>query len=117
VPAGRPGSRLFTGQMSAIVSAIVVVDSSKLSGHAIGPISDYLAMMILSQAQSPDTCGTLPSIIDLMATNCSGREEPTQLTAGDIAFLRALYAADLRENLSLATSDIQNAMMREFKSH
>jgi hypothetical protein len=116
VPAGRLGTRLFTGQLAAIVSAIVVVDSSKVSGHAIGPISDYLAMMILSQAQSPDTCGALPSIIDLMASNCS-RGEPTQLTAGDIAFLRALYATDLRENLSLATGDIQNAMMREFKSH
>ena len=38
-----------------------------------------------------------------------------QLTAGDIAFLRALYSTDLRENLSLETNDIQNAMMREFK--
>jgi hypothetical protein len=117
VPGGRLGSRLFTGQSSAIVSAIIVVDSSKVSGHAIGPISDYLAMLILSQAQSPDTCGTLPSIVDLMASNCAGREEPTQLTAGDLAFLRALYSMDLRENLSLETGDIQNAMMREFKRH
>jgi hypothetical protein len=116
VPGGRLGSRLFTGQSSAIVSAIIVVDSNRMSGHAIGSISDYLAMMILSQAQSPDTCGTLPSIIDLMASNCA-REEPAQLTAGDIAFLRALYATDLRENLSLATSDIQSAMMRDFKRH
>lgn len=116
VPAGRLGSRLFTGQTSAIVSAIIVVDLSKVSGHAIGPISDFLAMMILSQARSPDTCGTLPSIVDLMASNC-GREEPAQLTAGDIAFLRALYSMDLRENLSLATGDIQNAMMRDFKRH
>jgi hypothetical protein len=117
VPAGRLGTRLFTGQISAIVSAIIVVDSSKVSGHAIGPISDYLAMMILSQAQSPDTCGTLPSIIDLMASNCGDRAEPAQLTAGDIAFLRALYRMDLRENLSLEMSDIQNAMMREFNRH
>jgi hypothetical protein len=39
------------------------------------------------------------------------------LTAGDIAFLRALYSMDLRENPSLESSDIQNAMMREFKRH
>jgi hypothetical protein len=44
-------------------------------------------------------------------------EKPIQLTAADMAFLRALYSMDLRENLSLETSDIQNAMMREFKSH
>ena len=75
------------------------------------------AMMILTHAQSPDTCGALPSIIDLMSANCGDREKPIQLTAGDIAFLRALYSMDLRENLSLETSDIQNGMMREFKRH
>jgi hypothetical protein len=115
VPPGRLGTRLATGQSSAIVSALIVVDTTKVTGLGVGSISDYLAMMILTHAQSPETCGALPSIIDLMASNCGGREQPTQLTAGDIAFLRALYSMDLRENLSLETSDIQNAMMREFK--
>ena len=101
----------------------IYVSNSFKSGHpSANSMSDAPSpivspMMILSQAQSPDTCGTLPSIIDLMASNCGQREEPTQLTAGDIAFLRALYSTDLRENLSLATGDIQNAMMREFKRH
>jgi hypothetical protein len=117
VPPGRLGSRLFTGQSSAIVSALIIVDTTRVTGHGVGSISDYLAVMILSHAQSPDTCGALPSIIDLMASNCGEREKSTQLTAGDIAFLRALYSTDLRENLSLETSDIQNAMMREFKRH
>jgi hypothetical protein len=117
VPPGRLGTRLATGQSSAIVSALIVVDTTKVTGYGVGSISDYLAMMILTHAQSPETCGALPSIIDLMSANCGDREKPIQLTAGDIAFLRALYSMDLRENLSLETSDIQNGMMREFKRH
>ena len=116
VPPARLGTRLYTGINSSIFNALIVVDANQVTGHTIGSISDFLAMMILSRVQSPDTCGALPSILDLMAENC-GREEPAQLTAGDIAFLRALYRMDLKEQLSLETYDIQNAMMREFKSH
>jgi hypothetical protein len=117
VPPGRLGTRLATGLSSAIVSALIVVDVTKVSGHGVGSISDYLAMMILTRAQSPETCGALPSIVDLLSSSCGDRDKPLVLTAGDIAFLRALYSMDLRENLSLETSDIQNAMMREFKRH
>jgi hypothetical protein len=88
----------------------------KLSDERLS-CSGFTIHIKLSRVQSPDSCGTLPSIIDLLSSNCGDRGKPTQLTAGDIAFLRALYRMDLRENLSLETGDIQNGMMREFKSH
>lgn len=113
VPGGCLGSRLVTGQSSAIISALIVVDTKKATGMSIGSVSDYLAMLILSQSQSPDTCGALPSIIDLMASSCGDREKPTQITAGDLAFLRGLYSVDLEQTLSLETSDVQNIMMRQ----
>jgi hypothetical protein len=114
VPAGCLGSRLVTGQSSAIINAFIVVDTKKVTGMSIGSISDYLAMLILSQSQSPDNCGALPSIIDLMASSCDARQKPTKITAGDLAFLRGLYSTDLEQPLSLETSDVQNKMMREF---
>ena len=116
-PAGRAGTRLATGQNSLLVHALVIVDTKGVAGYAIGSISDYLALLVLSQTQSPDTCGPLPSILDLMASHCEGPDKPEAVTAGDLAFLRALYSMDLRESLSLETGDIQNAMMREFKAH
>lgn len=116
-PGGRLGTRLATGLRSLIVHVLVVADTGKVTGYTIGSISDYLAMLVLSQTQSSDTCGALPSILDLMAANCEKRDRPEAVTAGDLAFLKALYSMDLRENISLETSDIQNAMMREFKSH
>jgi hypothetical protein len=114
VPPGELGSRLTTGRTSNIVMALIVVDAKIVSGMPIGPIADYLAMMTLSQAKSPDTCGQLPSIVDLLASNCGNREKPSQITAGDIAFLRGLYSLNVGEPDYLQSSDIQNKMMREF---
>jgi hypothetical protein len=115
-PGGRLGTRLATGQSSLLVHALVIVDTKSVSGYAIGSISDYLAMLVLSQTQSPDTCGPLPSILDLMASHCESQEKSDAVTAGDLAFLHALYSADLRENLALEESDILNSMMRQFKA-
>jgi hypothetical protein len=46
-----------------------------------------------------------------------GTPRPESVTAGDLAFLHALYSTDLREGLSLEQSDIQDNMMREFSSY
>jgi hypothetical protein len=114
VPPGEPGSRLTNLRSSQIVSALIVVDANKVNGMTIGSVSDYLAVLTLSQAKSPDTCSQLPSIMDLMASTCDNRDKVTQVTAGDLAFLRALYKANLEQPLNLETSDIENNMMRQF---
>jgi hypothetical protein len=115
-PGGRLGSRLVTGLSSLLVHVLVVADTVKVTGYTIGSISDYLAMLVLSQTQSSDTCGPLPSILDLMAANCDKRERPDAVTAGDLAFLRALYSMDLREKYALQEGDILNNMMKQFKT-
>jgi hypothetical protein len=116
-PGGRLGTRLVTGLSSLLVHVLVIADLRKVNGYTIGSISDYLAMLVLSQTQSPDTCGPLPSILDLMASHCDAQEKPEAVTAGDLAFLHALYSTDLREKYSLEAGDIQHSMMREFKDH
>ena len=94
-PYAGTGSKLHPRNSSQIVSVLIVADLNQLDGHEIGPVSDYIAMLALSQAQSLDTCGPLPSILDLMAADCQGRPAPQSLTDGDIAFMKALYAADI----------------------
>jgi hypothetical protein len=69
---GAPlGSRLTTHVRSYIVFTLVVVDGKKILDYPIGSISDYIAMIVLSQVRLNDTCGELPSILDLMATGCT----------------------------------------------
>ena len=115
IPPGDAGSHLSTGLTSVIAHALILVDTKKVAGFPIGTVSDYLAMMVLTQTRASDECGRLPSILDLMASRCDGSEKPEAVTAGDLAFLRALYAIDLRESLSLEGSDIRTHMMRQFE--
>lgn len=114
---GGLGTRLGggSGSGSGIGTVILVVDTTKVVGDTIGMISDYLAMLALSVAQSPDHCDPLPSILDLVASNCGAREVPTAMTAGDVAFLKALYYLNTGLGPSLSRNAIRDNMMRQFK--
>lgn len=105
------------GDMGGIGVVILVVDTTKIAGYPIGSIADYLAMLTLSVAQSPDHCDPLPSILDLMSSSCGTREKPTAMTAGDLAFLRALYYRNTGIGSSPSRDDVEFAMLREFKGH
>jgi len=117
VPPGDPGSRLTNLRSSLLVSALIIVDATKIKGMQIGPLSDYFAMLALSQSKAPSACAQLPSIMDLMAPDCQGRERPAQITAGDLAFLRALYSINLETPLDLEESSLESNMTRQFAAH
>jgi hypothetical protein len=53
-----------TKPFRGILILILIVDTTKVVGDTIGAIADYLAMLTLSVAQSPDHCDPLPSILD-----------------------------------------------------
>ena len=111
------GSRLGAGSGSGIGigMVILIVDTTKVSGRKLGTIADYLAMLTLSVAQSPDHCDALPSILDLMSSSCGGRETPTAITAGDLAFLKALYYRNTGLGASLSLAAIDDNMLRQLK--
>src|SRR6202041_1165634 len=102
---------------SGIGIVILVVDTTKVAGYTIEALSDSLAMLSLSVAQSPDPCDPLPSILDLMSSSCGAREKPTAITAGDLAFLKALYYKNTGLGGSLSRFQIQDNMMQQFKLH
>jgi hypothetical protein len=113
---GPTGTRLGPGSGSGMGIGIVilVVDTTQVVGYPIATIADYLSMVTLSVAQSPDHCDALPSILDLMSSNCGIREKPTAMTAGDLAFLKALYYLNTL-GPSLTRNEIHDNMMRQFK--
>jgi len=82
-------------RISAIANALVVADLKKVGGLEIGPIADYITMLVLTEPRSLDDCNAFPSILDLMASDCQGRTKPVALTESDWAYLKGLYAADL----------------------
>ncbi len=107
----------FSGSFSGIIGVVLVIDTARVTNFAIGPLADYLAMLSLSLVQSPDHCDPLPSILDLMSPSCGTREKPTSVTAGDVAFLKALYYENTGLGPTLSRDDMQSNMLQQFKGH
>ena len=114
---GSLGTRLGggSGSGSGIGMVILVADTAKIVGYTIGALADYLTVLTLSVAQSPDHCDPLPSILDLMSSGCATREMPTAITAGDLAFFKALYYKNTGLGPSLSRDEIQDNMKQQFK--
>jgi beta-lactamase regulating signal transducer with metallopeptidase domain len=102
---GSPGSgwgaapganRAFGGPQRDLhrnfANALVIVDTHRTEGRNLGLVSDYVALLTLSQPVGLGRCNVLPSVTDLFA-DCPGRTAPDGLTSADAAFLTALYAA------------------------
>jgi hypothetical protein len=98
---------------SLIWGVVVIADARKVAGYPVGPVADYIAMLILTKTRSVNECGELPSILDLMAPNCRTDNQPAALTEADTAFLEALYSIDMNLATSLQRSHIRKLMLRE----
>jgi hypothetical protein len=72
-------------------NVLVVVDERRIPGLRLDVLTDYAAMLALTQPASLNGCNALPSIIDLFSAACAGNPEPTGLTDSDTAYLRGLY--------------------------
>ena len=71
-------------------------------------------MLTLTQARMSQGCSQLPSIVDLMAADCPDDKRPDQISAGDLAYLRVLYSADLETPVAIERSNIEAMMFRSF---
>ena len=114
-PRSGTGSRIPPPNSGQILNVMIVVDTGKLDGQEIGPIADYAAMLALSQAKGLDHCGKLPSILDLLATDCASDTKAQALTEGDLAFLRALYATNIKGSATDARNIIARGMARDLR--
>ena len=85
------GSRLGDGLKSEFTAVIIILDTTKIVGQEVGPLSDYIAMLALSQAQSYDKCQEVPTITNLMASDCGAEMKPAAITDVDMTYLRGLY--------------------------
>ncbi|HEY0745327.1 MAG TPA: hypothetical protein VGD63_01400 [Steroidobacteraceae bacterium] len=112
IETGLNGGR---GGSTGMVGVVIVIDTTKVAGSTIGSIADYAAMVSLTVAESPNHCDPLPSILDLMSSSCAGRDKPAGITAGDLAFLKALYFHNTGLGPTLSRDDIESNMKRQFK--
>jgi hypothetical protein len=114
-PTGRGDSTLTSGLRSEIVNVFIVVDTSKAQSKSVGVLSDYLAMLVLSQPRTLGACQPLPSVTDLFVEGCAGAA-PDGLTPADAAFLTALYQANPEARMVNMQSDIAGRMAKMLTS-
>jgi hypothetical protein len=102
------GSTIGGGARSTFFHVIIVVDSNRLAGYQIGPLADYITMLALAQLNSLDRCQLLPSIVNMLATNCV--QKARGMTENDLAYLRGLYTMSPGKSLLFQQSEIANRM-------
>ena len=109
---GCLGGKFSRCMNSVFVHVLIVIDGKALYGRKIGPLIDYATLLALSQPATFDGCDELPSILDLLSKSCAGRAAPEALSAGDLAYLAALYKTELDTELGFERSDIATLMTR-----
>ena len=105
-PIGTPIRNFF-------IRVVIVVDTNRVPGYDTAAVADYITMLALSTEISLDKCAELPSILDLLSSDCEAREKPQGLTVGDTAYLKALYSVKRPWSLSEEESTITQRMKRD----
>jgi hypothetical protein len=103
------GNHINDGARTGLNHVIIVIDSTKLAGQKVVPLSDYIAMLALTQLNSLDTCQQLPSIVNMMAAGCD--QKVNGITATDLAYLRGLYKMDADKSLLFQQNNIADVMV------
>ncbi len=110
-PTGCGDSHFSICLKSVFKNVLVVADMGRLEGKDLGLMTDYLALLALSQPRSLDGCAAFASVVDVLApAACPGRDPPDGLTPADAAYLTSLYSADLEATQSGETTDIAGQM-------
>ena len=106
------GNHIGDGIHSGFNHILIVIDSTKLAGQRIVPLSDYISMLALTQLNSLDACQQLSSIVNIMAANC---DHPADgLTQFDFAYLQGLYRMTADRIMVLQRNEIGDDMADAF---
>lgn len=84
----------FFGQdrREGMVTSLVILDLSRMDGVTDEALGDYLSMVILANIAPETRAGSYPTILNLW----DGGAVSSELTRWDLAYLTALYEADVR---------------------
>lgn len=101
------GSRVADG-LRATFDHVTIIANPPAVGAGMPAITDYIAVLALSQVGSLDTCQALPSITGLLAKGCT--PAATAITANDLGYLKAVYAANAEKVPGLQKGEIAYRM-------
>jgi hypothetical protein len=116
VDAAQDYSLLNFEEVQGFTSVIVVVDTTRAAGFNLDQLSDYIAMVGLSQINPASDYGGAPTILSMLAPSANGAATPapTSMTDWDLDYLQALYAT--RQVSREQRSEIADMMARDMSS-
>lgn len=96
------GSRLYDDSLDHMQSVVIIVDADALERADFNQLTDYVAMVALSQID-PDATPAAPSILNLFNP---AMPQEAAMTVWDRAFLEALYGTSQRNVPGAADNDV-----------
>lgn len=97
---------------SDLLAVTILIDTDKASHYMLSEMADYVAMLALSRTEDYDDCQLMPSITNLLTSNCDNKLKPSQITASDIAYLRGVYKMDAGAGLQVQQDQIAAEMAK-----
>lgn len=101
------GSRVTDGLLATFDHVTIIANPPAVPA-SMSTIDDYIAVLALAQIKSLDTCQALPSITSLLASGCT--QAGTAITANDLGYLKAVYAANPEKLPALQKEEIAYRM-------
>jgi len=101
------GSRVVDGLRATFDHVTIIANPLKVRA-SMATIADYIAVLALAQINSLDTCQALPSLTSLLANGCT--LTGTAITANDLGYLKAVYAANAAKVPGLQKEEIAYRM-------
>jgi hypothetical protein len=107
---GSTGNRLNSGLRSDFYNIIIAVDISKVGQRELDSVSDYIALLALTQPSSLDICPPLSSIVSLLAKDCE--DHAVRLTTSDMNYLQGLYKMNPEMTAGIQHRQIADQMVQ-----
>jgi hypothetical protein len=111
------GSHLGNGLSSEFTHVLIVADRKWAADPEIGAIADAMAVLALSRPVLSDNCRNLPSILDLLAKDCTRAADTKAITGADLALLRGLYKMMPDAKLSKQRDEVAYQMQQSLAGH
>jgi hypothetical protein len=114
VKTGVEASRLADGLRASFDHVTIIANPLAMQASQ-SAIEDYIALLALAQINSLDSCQGLPSISNLLVRDCAGAAK--SITDADLAYLKALYAADATALPEMLKQEIARRMEQAMAGH
>jgi hypothetical protein len=98
------------GLKSRFLSIFIIVDTRQTGSLQVASVADYIAMLALARTEDYDDCQLMPSIANLLSSNCDDKMKPSEIAPSDIAYLRGVYKMDAGATLQVQRDQIAGEM-------